>query len=443
MLSLKERLAALKESRALGSDLPAAEPAAGGSPPRPVVQSRGEPAAAASSPVAGPRFDLADLVPGEEVETPFGRCFHRVIRFPVEHCQGCHALADALSVPPEVGGRLARPRLPGLDFRRAIFLDTETTGLSGGTGTYVFLVGFGHFSGEEFLLHQYFLRHHGEETALLWAVGEALRPFPYLVTFNGRRFDWPLLETRFTCARLRSHLPAVAHVDLLYPSWNLWRQRLGSCRLGNLEGAILAAPRHDDVPGELIPGLYFNYLRTGDARPLVPVLEHNLLDLLSLVSLTAAVGHRLAYPGSRAAPEDLLAVGRFYEREGEEAVAACCYREAAAGGAGCREALYRLAAIAKRQGDYRAAEESLLRLADEYESLEALVELAKLYEHRFASLDRARECTERALALVRRRAQLYGRQASAALAELRHRHERLLRKLAKGSSPAPGSVQIQ
>jgi tetratricopeptide (TPR) repeat protein len=341
-----------------------------------------------------------------------------------------------------VGGRLARPRLPGVDFRQAVFLDTETTGLSGGTGTYAFLVGFGHFAGEEFLLHQYFLRHYGEEPAVLWAVGEALKPFPYLVTFNGRRFDWPLLETRFTCTRLRSCLPSFAHVDLLYPSWTLWRQRLGSCRLGNLEGAVLAAPRHGDVPGELIPGLYFTYLRTGDARPLVPVLEHNLLDLLSLVSLTAAIGHRLAYPGGWADREDLLAVGRFYEREGEETVAACCYREAATGGGGRREALHRLAALAKRQGDYQTAEGSLLSLADEYESLEALIELAKLYEHRLASLDRARDYTERALALVRRRAGGYGRQGAGILADLGHRRERLLRKLSRGRDRSAGTVQM-
>lgn len=412
MLTLKERLQALKESHALS---PAAVP--GG---------------------RRPRVDIAAVIPageGEELETPLGPCFHRLVRYPVAHRRGQHALAEALSLPPEVGGLLARPRQDGVDLRQAVFLDTETTGLAGGTGTFVFLVGLGHFTGEEgaaeFHLHQFFLRDYSGEPGFLWAVGETLAPFPYLVTFNGRRFDWPLLETRFTVSRLRSALGRPVHLDLLYPSWTLWKRRLGSCRLARLEEAVLAAGREDDVPGWLIPELYFTYLRSGDASPLGRVLHHNLLDILSLVSLTAAVGYRLQAPAEALPAADLLAVGHFYEREGKAEAAVRCYQGACQDGACGREALRRLGALAKRQGESGVAEEVWVRLAREHGSLEALVELAKLYEHRYADPARAHEVTAEAIEVARRRQERSCQREAETLSNLIHRQERLLRKLAK------------
>lgn len=429
MLTLRERLEALK---ALQSLSPAATP--------PGTTPQGPAAAGESRPVVRKsRVDIAAVIPadeGEERETPLGPVFHRLVRYPLTHRRGRHALAEALALPAEVSGRLARPRVRAADLRQAAFLDTETTGLAGGTGTYAFLVGFGHFAEEEgqteFRLHQFFLRDYAAEPALLWAVGEALQPFPYLVTFNGRRFDWPLLETRFTVARLRESLPSPAHLDLLYPSWALWKRRLGSCRLARLEEAVLGTEREDDVPGWLIPQLYFDYLRSGDARPLALVLHHNLLDLLSLVSLAVAVGSRLHAPEGQVAAADLLAVGCFWEREGEAGTAVRCYREATGDGSCCREALQRLGTLAKRQGEYQLAEEAWQRLAREFDSVEALVELAKLYEHQYRDPDRARQVTDEAMDLVRQRAQRYTHLGAEALAALLHRRERLQRKLGGG-----------
>ncbi|HHW13339.1 MAG TPA: hypothetical protein GXX28_00200, partial [Firmicutes bacterium] len=441
-----DRLQALKESRLL------AAVEAGATAENPVAALE-RPVAAAERPGRGV-LDIAAVVPpgeGEELETPYGPCFHRMVRYPLAHRRGCHTLAEALALPPEIGGRLARPRLPEVDWRQAAFLDTETTGLAGGTGTFAFLVGVGHFVGGEFALHQFFLRDYAGEPALLWALGQLLVEFPVLVTFNGRRFDWPLLEARFTVARLRAVLPRPVHLDLLYPAWALWKRRLGSCRLCRLEEAVLGAEREADVPGWLIPQLYFTYLRSGDAGPLAPVLHHNLLDILSLVSLTAAVGDRLTAPrkpgtagddgGPQTVPgEDLLAVGRFYEREGEAETALQYYlavglgEGAAAAGAGRsvrREALAYLGALAKREGRWALAEEAWGRLAEEFHSAEALIELAKLYEHRYDDPERAREATDRAAELVRLRRQLLCRPEAGLLSELARRRERLSRKLAK------------
>lgn len=430
MLTLKERLAALREIQ---------EAVIARSPQRSARPGGREDGAdyAVAARCGAVRVDIASVVPrgeGTELETPFGPCFHREVRYPAAHRHGLHALGEALELPLEIGGRLVRPRLPGVDLRQAAFLDTETTGLAGGTGTVAFLVGLGHFEGEpgeeEFVLHQFFLRDHSGEPALLWAVRERLAPLPFLVTFNGRRFDWPLLEARFTVARMRSSIPHPAHLDLLYPSWALWKRRLGSCRLSNLEAKVLGACREDDVPGWLIPNIYFTYLRSGDASPLGPVLHHNLLDILSLVGLTVAVGRRLHAPEGLPA-EDLLAVGQFYEREGETQTAARCYREASCAGACGPEALRRLGALAKKRREYAVAEEAWWRLAREHRSLDALVELAKLYEHRYGNPARASEVTEEALRLVRQRAQQFRRGEGEALSELTRRRERLARKLAK------------
>lgn len=446
MLTLRDRLQALKESRLLaaaGTEAAAKEVAGAAEPP----------GAAPERPDQG-RRDIAAVIPpgeGEELETPYGPCFHRVVRYPLAYRRGCHTLAEALALPPEIGGRLARPRLAEVDWRQAVFLDTETTGLAGGTGTFAFLVGAGCFAGGEFVLHQFFLRDYGDEPALLWALGRLLSDFPVLVTFNGRRFDWPLLEARFTVTRLRPALPRLAHLDLLYAAWTLWKRRLGSCRLSRLEEAVLGVGREGDVPGWLIPQLYFTYLRSGDAGPLAPVLHHNLLDILSLVSLAAAVGKRLSAPVEYGAPphiaapglaaEDLLAVGRFYEREGETETALRCYRHA--GGLGeatplsgaersCRrDALTCLGALAKRQGRWPLAEEAWWQLAEEFRSAEALIELAKLYEHRYRDVVRAREVTDRAVELIRLRQQLSYHCETGTLSELVRRRERLTEKLAK------------
>jgi uncharacterized protein YprB with RNaseH-like and TPR domain len=413
MLTLRERLKALQQSEDRGS---------------------GQATAC--------RLDIARLVPPEEsqeVATPFGPCFHRVVRYPLRHRHGHHALEEPLALPPEIAGRLARPRLDSVDLSRAAFLDMETTGLAGGAGTFAFLAGVGHFTGEgeEFVLHQFFLRDCAGEPAFLWAVGEVLAPLPYLITFNGRRFDWPLLEARFTVARLRATLPRPAHLDLLYPSWALWKRRLGSCRLSRLEEQVLGVGREEDVPGWLIPQLYFTYLRSEDAGPLAPVLHHNLLDILSLVTLTAAVGSRLHAPeGAWAAggawpAADLLAVGHFYERQGEARTAFRCYREASGDPVCGREALFRLGALAKRCREHRLAEEVWTRLAEEFASLEALVELAKLYEHRYGDPARAQKLTERAIEAAQARAERFGRPAADTLSALSRRRERLAGKLAK------------
>jgi uncharacterized protein len=201
----------------------------------------------------------------------------------------------------------------GFDLSRAAFLDTETTGLSGGTGTAAFLIGVGWLQGDGFRVRQYFMRDYNEEPALLESLSRDLQRFDLLVTFNGRQFDVPLLETRYRLDRGRFPLAGAPHLDLLHPARRLWKLRLDSCRLQALEAALLGVRRVGDVPGEEIPDIYFRYIRGRDAGSLARVLEHNFIDVVSLAALTARAVRWIA-DGEPGDPRDAFSLGRILER---------------------------------------------------------------------------------------------------------------------------------
>jgi uncharacterized protein YprB with RNaseH-like and TPR domain len=241
------------------------------------------------------------IVGGREEETPFGPCYLIEREYPLDHQHGPHLLGALHTLDPATFAALgADARLATMPHEQLLLLDTETTGLAGGTGTHVFLVGLGFlrtdpFGTSTFVVRQYFLRHLREERALLHALGEILGQFGALVSFNGKSFDWPLLTTRFVLARLAQAREARGwpHLDLLHPARRVWKHRLRSCSLGTLEADVLGVSRDVDVPSALIPELYFRYLRDGDHRPLLPVLAHNETDIISLLTLLIHVGSLL------------------------------------------------------------------------------------------------------------------------------------------------------
>ncbi len=269
------------------------------------------------------------------------------------------------------------------------YLDTETTGLAGGTGTCAFLIGLGYLDGPRFVVRQFFLRDYPEEKAALAALTEALQPFRALVTFNGKAFDVPLLETRYALARLKSPFARLLHLDLLHPARGLWKLRLENCPLSRLEKEILGVTREGDVSGAEIPGIYFGYLRLGDARGLQPVFYHNALDIVSLAVLTAELARVIADEGAQTlgSTVDLFSLSRIFQRAGaaEKSLAAC--RRALEGGLPENvesRALWQLAATHKRRREYAAAERlwrELVRREPPF-AHQALVELAIHYEHR-------------------------------------------------------------
>src|SRR5271167_883988 len=200
--------------------------------------------------------------------------------------------------PDAAALRLLAPDAPEdvADPERWLFLDTETTGLAGGTGTYPFLVGLAWWEGGGLEVEQLFMREYSEEHSLLAALAERMAERPVLVTFNGKSFDWPLLETRYRMTRaIRPPAPR-AHLDFLHPARNLWRLRLGSVRLPELERHVLGWNRGTDVMSELIPSIYFDFLRGGPPEPLVPIFHHNQMDLRGLAGIASRVLSLLADP---------------------------------------------------------------------------------------------------------------------------------------------------
>lgn len=363
-------------------------------------------------PAAIGRAKPRGMLPGREIETEAGPCLMVEARYPAGHVHGGVRLGECLAVPPVGLACLAKAaRLDGVDLREAVFIDTETTGLAGGTGTTAFLVGVGHFEpvGGEFVVRQLFMREFGEERAMLLALAEMLAPFRYAVSFNGKSFDLPLLETRYVLARLakRRWQPAV-HFDLLHPARRLWRERLGCCNLAAIEEAVLGHRREGDVPSWAIPSVYAAYLREGANGALAKVFEHNRHDLLSLVALTAHLGRRLAEPlGHALGPDELLAVARLYEELGRRAEAAECLEAAlrliarADGPAELRERVrLALALCCKRDGRRERACELWRELAQGSAAIRGMIELAKHHEHRERDPAAALDCVEQALAIL-------------------------------------------
>jgi uncharacterized protein YprB with RNaseH-like and TPR domain len=288
-----------------------------------------------------------------------------------------------------------------------IFLDTETSGLAGGTGTYAFEVGLGRFTGQGFHLAQFFMRHPGEEPALLAAISEFVNGMKAVVTYNGKSFDIPLLNTRYTLMGMTSPFIGIDHFDLLPLARRLWRIRLESRTLSNVENKILGVERGDEeVPGYLIPEMYFDYLKNQDARPMAGIFYHNAIDILSLAGLFSHMSFLLHNPHSSKIQhgEDVVALARFFEAIGELDQAESLYRKALQ--SDLLEDLYwdsleRFSFLLKRKGDWEATL-ALWEIAAENGALYAYEELAKYFEHHVRDLQHAQQWITRAIETLER-----------------------------------------
>ncbi len=295
-----------------------------------------------------------------------------------------------------------------------LFLDTETTGLAGGTGTYAFLVGVAWWDAGGLQVEQFFMRDFTEEYSVLQELSARVAERPVLFTFNGKSFDWPLLESRFIMTRSIAAPKLAAHLDLLHPARALWKLRLGSVRLVELERHVLDVPRlgwrrDDDVSSALIPQFYFDYLRGGPAEPLAGVVRHNQMDLRGLAALFCKMNALLsAAPGATNEIEslDLFGLSRFLQRRGdsERAHSACSQALDAGLPAEFRPKARRdLALMAKRRGEHsRAAEIWQEIVGDPQDGVYACEQLAIHYERNEKDFFRAAEFAQLALAKLRR-----------------------------------------
>ena len=397
---------------------------------------------------------IAETLGGDVVERNGGVAIVVDRFYPADHHHGLLRIGDvpgcALAAAPELSLLGGVPESLDGAPRRLLFLDLETTGLAGGAGTYAFLVGCAFFEPHGFRIRQYFLPAYQHERQQLAEVEALIRSSASLVSYNGKSFDVPVLETRYQFNRLTAPFDGVSHVDMLHPARRFWRgagaspgawPETDSCRLSVLERTLFGVRRIGDVPGHEIPARYFDFMRSGDASPLEPVLEHNRLDLISLAALVFRAVRLLAgAPHSSSSARESLGAGRLLERGDRLEAAESCYRDAAEraryergpdAGWTRADALRALAVRCRRDGRHDDAAEAWQAIAGDRRApagirREALEALAIHFEHRACDLGQARRFAQLSLA---------ERVGTRTMTDGCHRLARLERKL--GRVPAP------
>src|SRR3989304_5114976 len=378
---------------------------------------------------------LAEYLGGKIIANLSGEYVLLEKSFGQSHRHGNVCLSDLRGVNCQTVCYLSAAQgLSNFNITETIVLDTETTGLAGGSGTYPFLVGVGFYDSDRFVLKQFFMRDYGEEKALLSDLAGLLKSFPYLVTYNGKGYDLPLLRTRFILNRIKAPLDFAGHLDLLFPARRIWKQRVKDCSLSNLENKILGMERAIDIPSYLIPQAYFDYLQSGEKEKIGLILEHNASDIISLAALLSHLCQILESPEKmeKLPVEDLLSLGKQFFYFGQFKKAGWCLEKSAVKSPTAelfRDTHLLLGRLYKRIGEWQKAERVWTKVLEEYSSfcLEPYLELAKFYEHRAKEYQKALGLVERAIDNLGASISLpdqYGR-----LEDLYYRKKRLLRKM--------------
>lgn len=376
------------------------------------------------------RWFIEQWSEGEVVRNSAGEHFQMERLFARHKRHGSADIGALSDLPNDLLDALGENRIPPGPPERWAFLDTETTGLLGTAGVYAFLIGVGRITPEGFRVRQFFLREYAEERSALSALAAHLEQFDVLITFNGKSYDQPLLEGRYRAAHARTPLDRLAHLDLLHGARRLWKLRLEDCRLMQIERQVLGVEREGDLPGDMIPYVYFEYTRSHEVQRLVPIFHHNAIDILTLACLTAIVpaafrktdAESLTRAGVRRG-EDLAGIAGWLGAAGEREAALDVLKRAVDLGLPDRllfRALWDIALLEKRLGRPAAALPRFAELADcrnQYR-VNALIELAKHSEREGNNLEAALEYTNRALA--------FGTSP-----QLERRHARITRRLAK------------
>ena len=356
------------------------------------------------------QHSIDKVLDGTFIDTPYGEIFVVENSFPIEYRLGQTPikLTSELDILSSWTGLCNIKLLPPEAF---IFIDIETTGLSGGTGTYAFLIGIGQYIANEFRIMQVFLREPFEEPAQLFAVDQYLSNAQAVVSFNGKAFDLPLLISRYTLHHRYHPFLNMAHIDLLHLARRLWRDRIQNRMLSNLEYQILGTSRtEEDIPGWMVPSIYFDFLRDSDARPLKRVFYHNLMDVLSLAALLNHISGMLSKSMrlSEIHKSDLIAIAGILEDIGDLESAIHLYNHAlnpANHSYGFLDnhtffkAIDRLARIHKHEQNYFIAIE-LWKQAANLLQIPPCVELAKYYEHQQKDISEAIYWTRFALEIL-------------------------------------------
>jgi len=371
--------------------------------------------------VRAKRCRIEEWADGAVIENEFGAHYQTERLFAGHKPHGSADVGALCELSDTLLDVLSDGEISGVGPERWAFLDTETTGLAGGSGTYPFLIGVGRITRDGFRVKQFFMREFAEERSQLAALERHLQDFDVLVTYNGKSYDQPLLETRFRMNRTKPPFGRMRHLDLLHGARRLWKLRLESCKLIQLEQQILGVNREGDLPGHLIPFVYFDYLRDQEAARLVPIFHHNAIDILTLACLTAIVPAAFRHTERVTRGEELAGIARWLMNSGESAEALEVMRRAVDAGLPDRllfRALWDAACLEKKLGlEALRTWKELAGCRNDYRVC-ALEELAKHYEHKEPNLPLAWQFTLQALSFE-------------SSEELIRRRERLERKLAK------------
>jgi len=330
--------------------------------------------------------------------------------YPLQSRYGKNRIGDGLAIRGEILYYLSKDEsFKDLDLSSALFIDLETTGLAGGTGTLPFLVGMGYFRNDKFNIAQYFLGEPADEGRMIDELAAFFKEmdFQAVVTYNGKAFDLPLIETRFILNRKPFSLTDLPHLDLLFSARSLWKHKHDSCRLCHLAQEIVEAERAEDIPSAEIPYIYSTYLRSGDFSLIEPILYHNQEDLLSLLGLTIAAA-KLFVEDREEAEEfdalDMIGVGKVFESAGDVEKSIERFERALKGELPDEISLTvksKLSIHYKRNADYEKAVILWQDISSRHENpLEALRELAMYFEHKQKNYEEAKRTAEEGLALA-------------------------------------------
>ncbi len=348
---------------------------------------------------------LAEFLEGEKVGNDLGEYILNEKIYRESHRIGKIYLNEIWEIQPQIYSQLSLSApVSNLDLNKTIFLDIETTGLSGGSGTYPFLIGIGFFQNEKFCLKQFFMPDYNTEKAMLSDLAKLLQDYENLVTFNGKGYDIPILNGRCIIHRIQSAFDSHGHLDLLFPARRFWKKRLKDCSLLNLEKEILGVERESDIPSYLIPQVYFEYLQGGRTEQLKLVLEHNKYDILAMVGLLTELGKILQEPEKLESlyPEDLACLSRHYLYTGNLNNARICAEKALQKNLTeefFSELNLHLGRIYKKLSEWEKAEKIWQELVTQNSKFHLVpyLELAKLYEHKMKDYGRALDLVERAI----------------------------------------------
>lgn len=360
----------------------------------------------------------------QEENDPF---FCREHIVPIEEISGIleTTLEDVKSCDPAFSGT-------SWNVRRLLFLDTETTGLSGGAGTIAFEVGLGFIDDRGMVIRQYVMRDYHEEPAMMREIASYFERYDTVISFNGKSFDLPLLESRMILSRIRLQITSLPHFDLLHAARRVYKLRLKRCNLASLEEELLGAVRQDDLPGALVPQRYFDYLKTREFALLEDVLRHNLQDVQSLAVLTAHLCSIFRKPERIRHDEDLFGVGKTLIRTGRVEKGRACLRIIRRSTIASKAHMHLASSYKKSREWEQALQTWKLMVARGEGGCQPYIEMAKYYEHIQKDISKALRCAAQALTLALNEEMLTS-SAQESVAPIIKRIERLKRKLARRS----------